>query len=207
MVARHSRHIGHKAAQTIYYAIGEHAARIGLPITHLVTINFSLTGIQPDRAVEAFQIIRRSRFNKWATRPRKGAGAAFTPTYVYWFENVRDNVAIDGPDETQNVHVHWLVHLPAERSHDFKGRLWGWVDELAGSISAGNAIDIKPAYNPKGLRPYALKGAAPATAKHFGATPIDQGLIVGRRAGTSANLGPKARIALDKQLRIRRRAA
>lgn len=207
MVARQSRHIGHKAAQTIYYAVGEHAARIGLPLTHLVTINFALTGVAPERIVEVFQSIRRSRFNKWATRPCKGSGSAFPPTYVYWFENVRDDLAIEVTDDRHNVHVHWLVHLPAERSHDFKMRLWSWVDQLTGEITASNAIDIKPIYNLKGMRSYALKGASPATAKHFGAKPEEQGVIVGRRAGTSANLGPSSRIQLDRLLRIRRRAA
>lgn len=48
-----STHIGAKAAQTNYYAEVQ-ARRLGLPFTHMVTINYSLTKIDPRLAVAAF---------------------------------------------------------------------------------------------------------------------------------------------------------
>src|SRR5690606_41187226 len=83
LVPRRSTFIGAKAAQSVYYAIGEQAERIGLPLTQHVTINFRLTDIYPAKAVEVFTAIRRDRFDKWARRTRKGAGRAFVPAWAY----------------------------------------------------------------------------------------------------------------------------
>jgi hypothetical protein len=208
-LVRHSTHIGYKAAQTLYYAVGEQAERIGLPLTQFITINFSMTAIAPADATKAFQTLRRSYFNKWTTRPCQGAGPAWVPTYTYVFENERDNEAFDliALDAPHNVHVHWLAHVPAVRLHDFKMRLSGWLDAISGSFNPAGAIDVRPVNNEKGLRPYGLKGTDKAWAAHFGVEHAPQGLIIGRRSGTSINLGPKARLALDRQLGIRRKAA
>jgi hypothetical protein len=209
VVGRRSFHIGHKAAQTLYYAVGEQAERIGLPLTHFITINFSLTQIDPANATLAFQRLRLSFFNKWATRVGHGVGKAFAPTYAYSFENERDGVAFDTveADAPHNVHVHWLAHIPATRVFDFEAHVWGWLDAVGGRVSPASAIDIIPIDNEKGLRRYILKGTNQSWAAHFGAAHAPQGLIVGRRSGTSVNLGPAARIRLDRQMGIRRRAA
>jgi hypothetical protein len=209
MVEHRSRHLGQKAAQTLYYAVGEQAERIGLPLTHHITINFSLTEIAPQDATTAFQKLRLSHFNKWAARPCRGAGEVFTPAHAYCFENERDGVAFDiiEPGAPHNVQVHWLAHIPHARLHDFEMRVWGWVDTVGGRISPAGAIDIGPIFHEKGLRRYLLKGIAEPWAAQFGAAYKPQGLIIGRRSGTSINLGRAARISLDRPLGIRRRAA
>lgn len=208
-LVRQSTCIGYKAAQTLYYAVGEQAERIGLPLTQLVTINFSMTSIEPAEATKGFQKLRRSHFNKWATRPCRGSGNAFTPTYAYIFENERDGISFDiiAAGAPHNAHVHWLAHVPASRLHDFTMRLPGWLDAISGTLSPVGAIDIRPIDNNKGLRGYGLKGIQKAWAGHFGAEHAPQGLIIGRRSGTSTNLGRTARLALDRQLGIRRKAA
>lgn len=206
MTKSYSTIIGPKAAQTNYHAEGQ-ADRIGLPFTHMVTINYSSTLIDPHRISEAFSRLRRLHFNKWATRPRQGAGSAFQPTYAYAFENVRDGVPFltMEPGDPHNVHVHWAVHIPADRLYDFEGRLWEWVAATTGGITDDGVIDITASHDGS-MGGYLVKGASPAIVKMYGrgraAEP--QGIIYGRRADTSRNIGPTKRRALDRELGIKR---
>lgn len=209
MVARRSTFIGHKAAQTVYYAIGEQAERIGLPLTQHVTINFSLTDIDPTKAVEVFTAIRRNRFDKWARRPRQGAGAAFVPAYAFVFENARGGIAFEeiGPGLDHNVHVHWAIHLPATRVHDFGLKIYQWLDEACQTACSANAVKVTTIGTPKGLRRYVLTGTDQKWAKRYGATYEPQGVIIGKRSGVSVNLGPSLRRHMDQMDGIRRQAA
>lgn len=209
MVARRSTHIGQKAAQTLYYAVGEQAGRIGLPLTHHVTINFSLTDIDPAQATAVFTKMRRNHFDKWARRPRKNAGRAFVPAFAYVFENARDGIAFEeiGAGLPHNVHVHWAIHLPAERVHDFRMMMFQWLDRFCQNPCEANAIKITDIWTPKGLRRYVLTGTDKKWAAHYGANHEPQGLIIGKRCGTSVNLGRYARMSLDRKAGIRRRAA
>jgi hypothetical protein len=198
--------IGAKAAQTSYYAEAQ-AERIGLPLTHMVTINFASTRIDPRLAVAAFSKLRRDRFNKWATRPRRGTGSAFAPTYVFAFENVRGSTVYETmePGDPHNVHVHWAVHVPADRHHDFANNIWAWVEEMTGGITGGSeTINITPIW--KTLNGYLVKGTTTTLAELYGRgqAAIPQGVIYGRRADTSRNLGPTARRAMDRKLGIQR---
>lgn len=206
----HSTSIGHKAAQTLYYA-RQQAEYIGLGLNMLVTINFGLTSIRPEEATAAFGRLRTNHFNKWCRRPRKGRGTPCEPTYCYYFENARDGVAFEKISEgvPHNVHVHWEAHVPPKRQHEFRLLVREWLDFISGEMSAENAVDIKPIFDGRGLRAYSLKGAQKSVADHFGAgsRQEDQGLIIGRRTGTSANIGAAARRATDQKRGIRRRRA
>lgn len=199
--------IGAKAAQTNYYA-RDHARRIGLPLTHAVTINYALTNVEPREAVAAFSRLRRSHFNKWATRPRRGAGPAVAPTYAFCFENARDGQAFMTmePGDPHNVHVHWEVHVPAARFWDFKTSIWQWVEATAGGIIGGAETIHITALGSGSSTGYQVKGASPALVEIYGrgqkAEP--QGIIIGRRADTSRNVGPRARRDMDRNLGIRR---
>ena len=117
---RTSACLGYKAAQTLYYAIGEQAQRIGYPLNAWLTINFSMTSIAPWDAVDAFKRFRCNHLNQWARRPNKGKGPRFPATYAYVFENERDGVPFDeiGPDLPHNVHCHTYLHVPEARQHD-----------------------------------------------------------------------------------------
>lgn len=202
-----SFHIGAKAAQTNYYA-HEQAERLGLPLTHGVTINFSSTALDPRVAVPAFSRLRANYFNKWARRPRHGSGVAFEPTYVFAFENVRDKKPFltMAPGDPHNVHVHWQMHLPPSREHDFRQLVWTWLEAVAGPvIGGGEAIHI--GLLPEKPNGYLLKGTRETYATLYarGQKAEPQGIIIGRRADTSRNLGPKARRAADQALGLRRR--
>ena len=200
-------HIGPKAAQTNYYT-RQQATRLGLPLTHAVTINFGSTAIDPREAVACFSLLRRNYFNKWATRPRKGTGGAFVPTYAFAFENVRNGTPFltMEPGDPHNVHVHWELHLPASRAYDFEMAVWNWVERVTGGITGG-AEAIKITQLPVTPTGYLVKGTTPAFARLYGrGRPAEpQGIIVGRRADTSRNLGPKARREMDRQHGIVRR--
>ncbi len=200
--------IGFKGAQTLYYAKRQ-AQNIGLPLNTLVTINFSHTTIEPWEAVKAFGRWRISHFNKWAKRPQKGCGNPFEPTYAYWFENKRDNEIYDavGKGLPHNVHVQFYVHIPPIRSFNFQGRAYEWLDFIAGDFCAKEAVKIERVKKDNGVIRYGTKGASKAVAGRFGAGEIQcpQGMIIGRRTGTSLNIGPSARRAMDKKLGIVRR--
>ncbi len=201
-----STYIGQKAAQTNYYA-EEQAARIGLPFTLMVTINYALTRVDPRQAVSSFSLLRRHHFGKWATRPRRRAGPAFPPTYTFAFENVLDGVPFMTmePGDPHNVHVHWGLHVPAERTHDFEQRLWEWVETTTGGITGGaETIDVR--HSDGSLGGYLVKGAPAAVVEFYGrgrdAEP--QGIIFGRRADTSRNIGPTKRRAHDAAMGLKR---
>ena len=202
--------IGHKAAQTLYYA-RQQADYIDLGLNTLITINFGLTSIPPELAVTVFGRLRTNHFNKWCRRPRKGQGDPCDPTYCYYFENARDGQAFEeiGDGLPHNVHVHWEAHVPPKRQHDFRMLAREWLDFVAGDLSAADALNIKPIFDGRGLRAYSLKGARKRVADHFGAghRQEDQGLIIGRRTGTSTNIGPSARRAADQARGIRRQRA
>jgi hypothetical protein len=55
------------------------------------------------------------------------------------------------------------------------------------------AILIQPAYRPLGKLLYNLKGVVPRDAKEFGIRATYQGILSGKRAGFTQNLGPGAR--------------
>lgn len=203
-----SKAIGYKGAQTRYYA-PQQAIRIGKPLNVLVTVNFAQTAICPTRATDAFGKLHL-RFRKWITRPSKQEpGPATEATWAYVFENARDGKAFDiiGPGLPHNVHVLWHAHVPLSRITFFEKLLPIWLDDIAGPHQP-NAIKVTRVVEDNGIHRYSLKGATAAVAEHF-KVPMDkrgpQGAIIGRRSGTSRNLGSSARKAMDRALGIRRR--
>jgi len=203
----HSTHIGFKASQTLYYAQRQ-AKRIGFPLTHYAVINFSSTRISPTDAVTCFGKIRRDDFAKFATPRSKRGGPAFPPTYAYTFENERDGVAFMTmePEDDHNVHVNWLLHLPAERIYGFEQQVWEWVEKRTGGITGGASTIFVGPISTETVSNYICKGALQTSLDRYGGEQKHkpQGVIVGRRSSTSRNLGPTARRALDRELGIRR---
>ena len=202
-----STHIGFKASQTLYYA-RQHSERIGLPLTHYCVINFSNTRLDPRSAVDCFAKIRRDNFSKFATPRSKRGGPAFVPTYAYTFENERDGVAfmtMEAGDE-HNVHVNWLLHLPASRVQAFEHQVWEWVEKRTGGITGGASTIFIAPITTATVSNYITKGAQQVALDRYGGDQKHepQGLIVGRRSSTSRNLGPTARRALDRELGIKR---
>lgn len=197
--------IGQKAAQTNYYAPGQ-AELIGLPFTHMVTINFALTNIDPRNAVSAFARLRTNHFGKWARRPCKRCGPSFAPTWSYAFENSRDGIPFMTmePGDPHNLHVHWCLHIPPERVHDFSQRIWDWVKATMGGINGGaETIDIRPNSDKHG---YLIKAAPQEIVKIYGrgVDATDEGIVIGLRADSSRNIGPTRRRERDRIEGIKR---
>lgn len=202
-------YVGPKAAQTNYYADMQ-AARLKLPINVRVTINFTLLGVEPEDATFVFRKMRSSRFAKWVSRPRKGCGPAAPPTDYHGFENRRGDEVYRqiGPGLPHNVHAHWSMHIPTKRRRDFEAELHRWVNEIAGHggwpVLALKVEDLTFGQAAK----YLNKGAKPPVARRYGANPEkirEQGMVIGRRTGTSRNIGPARRRADDAARGIDRR--
>lgn len=202
-------YVGPKAAQTNYYADMQ-ARRLGLPINVRVTINFTLLDVPPEEATYVFRKMRSSRFTKWVSRPRKGCGPSAPPTDYHGFENKRGDEVYRhiGPGLPHNVHVHWSMHIPSGRRRDFEAELHRWVNEMAGHSSWPNmALKVEDLTFWEPAK-YLNKGAKPAIARRYGANPkkiSEQGMIIGRRTGTSRNVGPTRRRADDASRGIDRR--
>lgn len=207
-LGRLSTEIGFKGTQSLYYS-EQQAKRIGLPLNTLVVINFRHTDIPAPEAVAAFERWRSRHFTKWARRPQRGKGKGFAPTYAYAFENKRGDEVYDqiGHGLPHNVHVMVYMHIPADRLFDFRGKAVEWLDFIAGSLCAANAVKIERVEIDRGVAPYLRKGANRFAAPRYGVSHIQspQGAIVGRRTGTSLNIGPKARRALDRDLGVIRK--
>jgi hypothetical protein len=202
--------VGQKGAQTLYYA-EQQAARIGYPLNWSITINFSQIGIAPRDAGRAFAKIRSQRFAPWVRRPSRAAQVhSAPPTYSYGFENCRGGQALGINGGDHNVHVHWAVHVPLQRQRHLEEMLHRWMTQIAGDPDWPiEALHLAPITRTGATARYPTKGARPETAKHFGVPEekiAPQGIIIGQRTGTSRNIGPSARISLDRKLGISRKA-
>jgi len=204
-MSRISHRVGRKAAQTLYYA-EEQAERIGLPINTTTTINFAVLGISPREAGKVFQKLRNERFAPWC---RRGSHKRFQPTYTFGFENTRDGLVYSDPDgDEHNTHVHWTLHIPPRLYERFEAVLYEWLGEIAGRKDwPDNALRVSPKTFDCKPANYPIKGASRAVAEQYGVKPekiTPQGVVIGKRTGTSTNLGPSARRALDKACGINR---
>jgi hypothetical protein len=158
------------------------AAQSGRPLNTLVTLNFWQSACPEHEESNAFARLRDLRFTPFMGRPQKRLGMeAVQPTYVWSLEN------------PSGVHGHWLVHIPEERRALFSQKLPGWFAEVTGGNVAEGALHIEEVYNPVGLVKYMLKGMDEVWAKTYKIAPEEQGPVVGKRAGTSRNIGKTAR--------------
>lgn len=156
------------------------AEAIGYPFTHFITANLQNAGCPAERASERFRHEVLAPFRKWVTRPGLGAGWALAPATYAW---VLENTAIVG------VHVHWAVHIPAGGEAAFLAALKGWLQTACGGTLREIDLDVTDVHNARGLSLYMLKGGLPVVADFFKAAHEPQGVIVGKRSGTSLNIG------------------
>jgi hypothetical protein len=190
---RLSRHINRKPAANIY-----HAARIaevlGTPLDHFVTINFTKTSCIPGKASGTWQRLLARHFAPWLRRPPKNTRCTATePAYVWVLENAG------------GLALHWLLHIPAQRSHDLETKLPDWLSTVGATPLEQGAIDIRPVGKPRGAVAYMLKGTNPVYSAGLGVRHIPQGEIVGKRSGFSKSLGPSRKLALRAAGRYSRR--
>jgi hypothetical protein len=197
--------IGLKGAQSLYYAVGEYADTIGLPLTHLVTIDFACTTVDP-HDIPRFLSRLLELLRKRLTRPPAGV-AKVRPTWVWVLENARGKrpIMVLSP-EGHHLHAHLAIHLPPSRVAEIRAYIVQQLASVARDQRNDRILDFKPMTSARGLRQYLLKGTTEKWAARFGVpAPKAQGVVPGARSRTSRNLGPAARRATDRLLGIKRR--
>jgi hypothetical protein len=167
------------------------AREIGTPLNAHATIHWSLTDVGDDPEGKLFAKVREG-LDKWLNR----RGAEFLAAWA------RERQS-GGQSDVE--HCHLLFHLPA---HYRTGKKLCQVEsaisrlvELHGrGILHENAVDLRVHHNPDGK--YLIKGGGPKIWRRFGVQKKDrrlQGLIFGKRCGTTENLGLAARSAKRSQ--------
>jgi hypothetical protein len=169
-----------------------HANSIGLPFTRMITIHWGAAGIALAGIVKA-----TGRFIDLMTKAiaRHGSGTAWLWTH----EN--------GP--RKGAHCHLLAHVPAALVSRLTGLQRGWLRIITGKPYRRGVIRSDPIGGRLGLETgnpdlhatnldvalaYLLKGADPVAASRFALDRLEPGgRIIGKRCGTSQNIGAKAR--------------
>jgi len=156
-----------------------------------LTIHWSLTDVGDDPNGSLFAKFRES-FDKWLNR----RGIAFAAAWA------RERPTCGQSDV---VHCHLLFHLPAtyrtgKRQLQVKDAIRRLVELHGGGILHDKANDLKVHDNPDGK--YLIKGGGPEVWKRFGIRKENrrmQGIIHGKRCGTTENIGPAARMRWEER--------
>lgn len=180
-------------------AAARHAEKIGLPLTRMITIHWQAAGVPLGGMAKATY-----RFLDLLTKTlaRHGSGTA----WLWVHENARD------PNNDKGGHCHLLVHLPGHLVPVVARLQLGWLRRITEQPYQARVIHSKPiggrlglevgnphlhAANVEAVMAYVLKGASPEAAAQFGLERLKQGgRVIGKRCGTSQNIGPAARRSL-----------
>ena len=175
-------------------AAERHANKIGLPFTRMISIHWEAAAVPLAGMAKA-----TGRFTGLMTKAlaRHGSGTAWLWTH----ENC-------GP---KGGHCHLLAHVPAILVPVITGLQLGWLRRITGKPYRARVIHSKPiggrlgletgnpdlhAINLEAALAYVLKGASPEAVSHFALERLEPGgRVIGKRCGTSQNIGAKARKA------------
>lgn len=170
------------------------ARAIGLPFTRMITIHWQAAGVALADMVKA-----TGRFldmlTKWLARKQSN-------TAWIWVHENGDN---------KGWHCHLLAHIPAAFVRRLTGMQKRWLRRISGKVPKKGIICSRPIGGLLGLETgnpelhminlavalgYVLKGANAEAAEQFGLTRLEAGgRIIGKRCGTSQNIGATARKA------------
>lgn len=160
------------------------AIAIGRALNRHITVHWQAIGTPDHRAATATTAFLKY-FREWL-----GGGTA----YIWTREN----------GDGKGSHLHILAHMPAGRCMN-GARSRRWLERITGqpyrrgtirTTRIGGASDPDgPAYaaNLRAVVAYILKGVAADTAMALGIAHSPGGRIIGKRCGTSRNVGAKAR--------------
>lgn len=170
-----------------------HAGQIGLALNRAITIHWQAAGMPLDGMAKA-----TGRFTDLLTKAlaRHGSRTAWLWTH----ENSGRN----------GGHCHLLAHVPADLVPVVTGLQRGWLRRITGQPYSAGVIHSRPVGGLLGLETgnpelhavnlavasgYLCKGAPQAVLDAFGIDRAHQpgGLVIGKRCGTSQNIGAKAR--------------
>jgi hypothetical protein len=173
-------------------AAERHAATIGLPFTRMITIHWQTAGVALEDMVKS-----TGRFLDMLTKAlaRHGSKTA----WIWVMEN--------GP--RKGWHCHLLAYLPADLVPKIIALQRGWLRRITDNPYRKGVIHSDPigrrlglelsnpalhAVNLETVLAYVLKGADPDAATKLGLRRLESGgRIIGKRCGTSQNIGAKAR--------------
>lgn len=171
-----------------------HAGEIGLPFTRMITVHWEAAGISLSGMAKA-----TGRLTDLLTKALSRNGSATSWLWVH--EN----------GHGKGGHCHLLVHVPAELAPIVRTAMRGWLRRITGkpykarvvrSTSIGPRLGLELcnpdlfAANLEAAFCYVVKGASHEAAEHFDLPRCEhQGRVVGKRCGTSQNIGAKARAA------------
>jgi hypothetical protein len=173
-------------------AAATHAERIGLPLTRMISVHWESAGIPLERMAWA-----TGRFLGLLSKALARHGHA---TAWLW---------VDENGDGKGGHCHILAHVPARMVSHVTALQRGWLRLITGRPYRARVVHSRPvggrlnvqesnpdlyAANLSVALSYVLKGANPEAAERFGLVRLESGgRVIGKRCGTSQNLGAKAR--------------
>ena len=182
-------------------AAERHADKIGLPFTRMISIHWQAAGVPLAGMAKA-----TGRFTDLMAKAlaRNGSGTAWLWTH----ENV------PGTGQTKGGHCHMLAHVPADLVPVITALQRGWLRRITGQPYRARVIYSKPIGGRLGLEAgnpelhavnlqvafgYLCKGAPQAALDAAGIDRTHEpgGRVIGKRCGTSQNIGATARKAKD----------
>lgn len=177
-----------------------HAAKLGLPFTRMISIHWQAAGVPLAGMVKA-----TGRFTDLMAKAlaRHGSGTAWLWTH----ENA------PGTGHDKGGHCHLLTYVPTNLVPVVTALQRGWLRRITRQPYRARVIHSKPiggrlgleagnpdlhAINLEAALAYVLKGASPEAASQFALGRLEPGgRVIGKRCGTSQNIGAKARKAED----------
>jgi hypothetical protein len=175
-------------------AAERHAVAIGLPFTRMLTIHWEAAGVPLAGMAQA-----TGRFADLMGKAMARHGSGFA--WLWTHEN----------GDRKGGHCHLLAHVPADLVPVITRLQLGWLRRITGRPYLRRVICSKPiggrlglevsnpalhAHNLEVVLGYVLKGASRDAASQFGLERVEPGgRVIGKRCGTSQNIGSKARKA------------
>ncbi|NTZ41780.1 hypothetical protein G7A66_01490 [Altererythrobacter sp. SALINAS58] len=164
----------------------------------MITIHWELAGVPLEGMAKA-----TGRFTDLMTKTLARHGSPIAWLWVH--EN----------GHNKGGHCHLLAHVPPGHVRRLSGLQKGWLRRITGQPYRPRVIHSKPIGGRLGLEAgnpelhavnlevalaYVLKGASPDAAARFGLERLEPGgRIIGKRCGTSQNIGAKARGGRNEQ--------
>lgn len=169
-----------------------HAEAIGLPFNRMITIHWQAAGVPLEGMAKA-----TGRFLDLLTRALARHGGATAWLWVH-----------EG-GERKGGHCHLLAHVPPDLVRVITRLQRGWLRRITGSAYRKRVIRSNPIGGRLGLETgnpglhavnvsealsYVMKGAGPVAAARLDLERLEPGgRVIGKRCGTSQNIGAKAR--------------
>lgn len=172
------------------------AEKIGLPFTRMISIHWEAAGVPLAGMTKA-----TGRFTDLMSKALARHGSRTSWLWVH------------ESGEGKGGHCHLLAHVPANLVPTLVALQRGWLRRITGQPYRARVIHSKPIGGRLGLEAgnpdlhavnlaaalaYVLKGASPGAATKFALERLEPGgRVIGKRCGTSQNIGAKARKAKD----------